>query len=123
MNLAALGAALSAFAVCVSSAVAFLVYRANRADKEETGKREDRALEWNIMEGTIETLRTSLADATTETHQLKQSLAEARRDCGRLRAEINVALANVAVLSDHIRRHVPDDVPFPRLRRMPNGNG
>lgn len=78
----------------------------------------ERQNDLDVMETTITTLRSNLADAQIETNQLRSDLREARTETQKLRNETTTALANVAVLSEHIRRHVPETVPFPHLRTV-----
>jgi arginine deiminase len=71
------------------------------------------------MESTISTLRTNLRDAQQEAETLKSDLKHARQEIRNLQAEATTALANVAILSDHVREYVDASIPFPRLRRVP----
>lgn len=112
-------AGLAAIFVAVWGVVTFV---SARRGKKDTNRITERFNEFQIMEGTIDTLRTNLGEAQKETDRLRNDLASARIETGKLRDEINVALANVAILSDHIREHVPPDVPFPLLRRARNAN-
>lgn len=107
------------------SVVTFVATRRSNRDATAITKAvasvEERHAEFEIMDGTVKTLRQNLVDAQVETNQLRADLTAARRDTRKLQEEVTVALANVAVLSEHIREHVPVDVPFPRLRKVSNG--
>jgi len=92
-----------------------------RRGKQDSNRITERFNEFQIMEGTIDTLRISLGEAQKETTELRLDLANARLETNKLRDELTSALANVAILSDHIRQHAPD-VPFPQLRRVRNGS-
>lgn len=81
-------------------------------------EQSERQNDLEVMEATIATLRANLADAQQETNALRSDLAAARKETQSLHDETTTALANVAVLSDHIHQHVPTGIPFPRLRSV-----
>jgi chromosome segregation ATPase len=78
----------------------------------------ERQTDLDVMTETIDTLRANLGDAQDQVTMLRGDLAKARQETRQLRDETTTALANVAVLSDHIRQHVPTGIPFPRLRSV-----
>lgn len=122
----ALGTVLLGIAALASAVISFLMWRSTRQGSEDANKIaeeatriSERETDLAIMNSTMGTLRASLQDAQQETDKLREDLGEARKETRALQDEVNTALANVAILSDHIREHVPNEVPFPRLRRVP----
>lgn len=89
-----------------------------RKDRDEDQDETHRVNEFEIMDKTIAVLRKNLDDAQTETDLLRADLAKARDETRLLKEEVTTALANVATLSEHIRDHVPPEVPFPTLRKV-----
>lgn len=121
-----IGTLILACAALASVVVSFLMWRSTRQGNEDANKISEEATrvserkaDLDIMEITIRTLRTNLHDAQQETDHLRDDLKRARKETQTLQEETTIALANVAILSDHIREHVSLDVPFPRLRRVP----
>lgn len=119
------GALILACAALASVVVTFLMWRSTRqgsedANKisEEATKISERKADLDVMEMTIRTLRANLKDAQQETTTLRDDLKQARKETQTLKDETTTALANVAILSDHIREHVGSEIPFPRLRRV-----
>lgn len=117
---------LIAFSSAVAVIVSVMVWRTQRkagADANtiagEANRIAQRQSDFEVMDATIENLRIDLKAAQDETKALRADLASARDETRRLTAETTTALANVSILSDFIREHVPEQ-PFPRLRRVPN---
>lgn len=117
---------LIAAAAVAAVAVSLMVWRSQRKAatdantlSSEANRIAGRAADLDVMEATIETLRANLADAQAETTRLRADLASARVETRKLQAETTTALANCSILSDFIRDHAPE-VPFPRLRRVPD---
>lgn len=121
VNLGTLAALLLAVAALMTSVVGYAAFRNSKKSNEEVGSLRARATEFDIMDGTIDVLRTNLQEAQKESDELKASLVEARADCRKLNSEVTIALANVATLNAYIDQHVDPEIPRPRLRRVPNG--
>lgn len=123
------GLLLSGLAAVGAVVVAVVTIVVTRRGQKDTNTITERFNEWQIMNDTVDTLRDNLADAQKEADRLRTDVSNARdevtatrREMRKLRDELNVALANVGILSDHIRQHVPESVPWPRLRRVSNGS-
>jgi uncharacterized membrane protein len=117
---------LIAFASVFAVVVSVLVWRSQRKASTdantiagEANRIAQRQSDFEVMDATIENLRVDLQKAKDETAQLRADLASARTETRRLTAETTTALANVSILSDFIREHVPE-VQFPKLRRVPD---
>jgi aspartokinase len=127
--LAAIGAStagtlLVGAAALASAVISILVWRSTRKASTDANSLQGEAnriarrqSDLDIMEATIENLRIDLAAAQEETTKLRADLAAARDETRRLANESTAALANVSILSEHIREHIPDK-PFPRLRKV-----
>lgn len=106
----------------ILAAILVFIGPRDRKDANKIAKaaveQSERQTDLDIMTETIETLRNNLTDAQAQVVTLRSDLSEARKETRKLQSEATTALANVAVLSDHIRQHVPSDIPFPRLRRV-----
>lgn len=109
---------------CGTVAAAVLMFIGPR-DRKDANKiaaaaveQQKRDNDLDVMTETIETLRANLTDAQAQVTSLRSDLAEAREETQALRVEATTALANVAVLSDHIRQHVGHEIPFPALRSV-----
>lgn len=128
MNITAIGTVLLALAAVAAAVISFLMWRSSKqgsqdANKiaEEATKISERKADLDLMETTIHTLRGNLHDAQQDAIHLRSDLNEARKEIRALQDETNIALANVAILSDHIREYVDNSIPFPKLRRVPGG--
>lgn len=123
MNWIAAATVALAIAALASAFVSYFMWRSTRQGNQdanqiaaEATRISERQTDLDVMEATITTLRGNVEDARTETARLREDLSQARKETQALQEEVTVALANVAILSDHIREHVPRDIPFPRLR-------
>lgn len=114
------------FLVAVGSFwLAIFVWRSSKRDAKTARKltkeaNATQAEEYNLqlMTSTIDTLRSNYADLQVESNQVKEDLVQARKDVDQLNAVATTALANVAILTEHIQRYVPEGIKFPNLRRV-----
>jgi septal ring factor EnvC (AmiA/AmiB activator) len=117
---------LIAFASVAAVVISVMVWRSQRKASTdantlagEANRIAQKQSDLEVMEATIENLRQDLAAAKSETAALRTDLAAARSETRKLEAQATTALANCSIMNDFIREHVPD-VPFPRLRRVPD---
>lgn len=119
IQLAVAGAAVASVLV---SAFAFIATRKHSTAELEIERRVSDISELKTMN---EVLRAGLNDAQAQVNQLNGDLERARHtvtvtkdELVKLNEALNVALANVALLSDFIEQNVPLTIPRPVLRRM-----
>lgn len=117
-----IGTILLAIAALASAVISYLMWRSTRQGSKdantiaaEATRISERQVDLDLLTETSNTLRDNLSDARTEVVHL-------RKEVRSLREETTTALANVAILSEHIREHVPVEIPFPRLRRVQRTN-
>lgn len=112
MNVAAVEPVAYVSAVCALVAVGASIMGVvfSRKNAKEEHSTEDRSVNAEILRGTVAALQ-------TETNRLQASLEAANTKAEHLNAELDAAQENVLILSEHIRRYLPER-PFPGLRPM-----
>lgn len=76
----------------------------------ESDRNQRRLESLDDMRSTVEAFR-------SQVELLEGELEKAEATIRRINTELDAARANVLVLSEHVRRYIPE-IPFPKLRRM-----
>jgi peptidoglycan hydrolase CwlO-like protein len=110
MSTAALAALVAAI---VGSAVTAVGLWLSRRSAREADRTQRRLVDLNTLSATVEALNGQVS-------HLEGALDDAEAKVAWLNAELAAAQHNVLVLSNHIRRYLPEQ-PFPELQRMNRG--
>lgn len=75
-------------------------------------------LDLDVLVESANALRKDLESAQAETNDLRTELRKARQETRTMRIELAVAMANVGILSGHIRQYVPPSIPWPKMQEV-----
>lgn len=89
----------------------------SRRSEHEANDTQEELNDYTILRGVVKTLQEETNRLQTSLRDTNEELDKANAKAVTLNHELDSAQVNVRILSDHIRRHLPE-VPFPKLRVM-----
>lgn len=102
---------------CIAGAVSTMGIWFSRRSAREANRSQQRLTDFQVLKGTVDALRSEAEELRVALADTRKELDAARASAHALSEELDAAQHNVLVLSNHIRRFMPER-PFPRLREM-----
>lgn len=102
----------------IAAGVSALGIWLSRRSAREANRQQKRLTDLAYMQASVETLKAEADELRTTLKDTRDQLEQANERAHALNEELDAAQHNVLVLSEHIRRYLPER-PFPRDKLRP----